>query len=135
MDRFSFLNTVHTGFIEDLYQKYLENPDEVEPSWRSFFQGYDLANSDFSLEAEEDGEVEIPEQVYKEFKVIELINGYRTRGHLFTKTTTLRNRRTYRTTIELDNFVLGKEDLYRVFNAGIILGLPPSSLKVIIGHL
>jgi 2-oxoglutarate dehydrogenase E1 component len=135
MDRFSFLNTVHTGFIEDLYQKYLENPDEVEPSWRSFFQGYDLANSDFSLEGEENEEVEIPEQVYKEFKVIELINGYRTRGHLFTKTNPVRNRRTYRPTLDLENFGLGAEDLDRVFNAGSILGLPPSSLKVIIGHL
>ena len=102
MDRFSFLNTVHTGFIEDLYQKYLENPDEVEPSWRSFFQGYDLANSDFSLEGEEEPEMEIPEQVYKEFKVIELINGYRTRGHLFTKTNPVRNRRTYRPTLDLE---------------------------------
>ena len=135
MDRFSFLNTVHTGFIEDLYQKYLENPDEVEPSWRSFFQGYDLANSDFSLDGDEESAAEIPEQVYKEFKVIELINGYRTRGHLFTKTNPVRNRRTYRPTLELDNFGLGKEDLDRVFNAGSILGLPPSSLKVIIGHL
>lgn len=135
MDRFSFLNTVHTGFIEDLYQKYLENPDEVEPSWRSFFQGYDLANSDFSLEGEEDSQVEIPEQVYKEFKVIELINGYRTRGHLFTKTNPVRNRRAYRPTLELENFGLGNEDLDRVFNAGSILGLPPSSLKVIIIHL
>ena len=73
MDKFSFLNTMHSGFIEDLYRKYLKDPDAVEPSWRSFFQGYDLANSDYSLEGE-DTEVEIPQQVYKEFKVIELIN-------------------------------------------------------------
>ena len=70
MDRFSFLNTVHTGFIEELYQQYLKNPDTVEPSWKSFFQGYDLANSDYSLEPDE-VDVEIPQQVYKEFKVIE----------------------------------------------------------------
>ena len=69
MDRFSFLNTVHTGFIEDLYQQYLKNPDDVEPSWKSFFQGYDLANSDYSLEPDVI-DVEIPQQVYKEFKVI-----------------------------------------------------------------
>jgi 2-oxoglutarate dehydrogenase E1 component len=135
MDRFSFLNTVHTGFIEDLYQKYLEDPDAVEPSWRSFFQGYDLANSDFSLDGEEETEVEIPEQVYKEFKVIELINGYRTRGHLFTKTNPVRNRRTYRPTLELSNFGLSEQDLSRVFNAGSILGLPPSTLEVIVHHL
>ena len=41
MDKFSFLNAAHTGYIADLYDKYLQNPDIVEPSWRSFFQGYD----------------------------------------------------------------------------------------------
>ena len=29
--------------------------------------------------------VEIPQEVRKEFLVVDLINGYRTRGHLFTK--------------------------------------------------
>ncbi len=134
MDRFSFLNTVHTGFIEELYQQYLKNPDAVEPSWKSFFQGYDLANSDYSLEADKEV-VEIPQQVYKEFKVIELINGYRTRGHLFTKTNPVRNRRQYTPTLELDNFGLGKDDLNTVFNAGSILGLPPTKLSEIVNHL
>ncbi|MGI9531076.1 2-oxoglutarate dehydrogenase E1 component [Lutimonas sp.] len=134
MDRFSFLNTVHTGFIEELYQQYLKNPDSVEPSWKSFFQGYDLANSDYSLEDEE-VDVEIPQQVYKEFKVIELINGYRTRGHLFTKTNPVRNRRQYSPTLDLDNFGLGNEDLNTIFNAGSILGLPPSKLSDIVRHL
>ena len=49
MDKFSFLNAAHTGFIADLYDKYLINPDSIEPSWRSFFQGYDLANENYSL--------------------------------------------------------------------------------------
>ena len=132
MDRFSFLNTVHTGFIEELYEQYQKEPDSVEPSWRSFFQGYDLANSDYSFEEEE---VEIPQQVYKEFMVIELINGYRTRGHLFTKTNPVRNRRKYSPTLDIANFGLGKEDLDSVFNAGSILGLPPTKLSVIIEHL
>ena len=120
MDRFSFLNTVHTGFIEDLYQQYQNNPDAVEPSWKSFFQGYDLANSDYSLE---------PDTIDVE---IELINGYRTRGHLFTKTNPVRNRRTYSPTLELQNFGLDKTDLDTVFNAGSILGLQPTSLSEII---
>jgi len=46
MDKFSFLNTVHTEQIVEMYEQYLKDPDVVEPSWRSFFHGYDLANSD-----------------------------------------------------------------------------------------
>ncbi len=135
MDRFSFLNTVHTEFIADLYEQYLKTPDAVEPSWRSFFQGYDLANTDFSIDGEENSDVEIPQQVYKEFKVIELINGYRTRGHLFTKTNPVRSRRTYTPTLNIENFGLSTKDLQSVFNAGSILGLPPTTLKEIINHL
>ena len=135
MDRFSFLNTLHTGFIEEMYEKYLKDPDAVEASWRSFFQGYDLANSDYSPELGEEEGKEIPEQVYKEFKVIELINGYRTRGHLFTKTNPVRSRRTYRPTLDLENFGLTEDDLHRVFNAGSILGLQPCTLEVILEHL
>ena len=44
MDRFSFLNAAHTAFFADLYDQYLQNPDSVEPSWKSFFQGFDFAN-------------------------------------------------------------------------------------------
>lgn len=134
MDKFSFLNTVHSGFIEELYEQYLKDPDSVESSWRIFFQGYDLAQTDYELGAE-DMEVEVPNQVYKEFKVIDLINGYRTRGHLFTKTNPVRSRRTYNPSLEIENFGLEKEDLNTVFNAGKILGLPPSTLNVIVGHL
>ncbi len=135
MDRFSFLNTVHTEFIADLYEQYQKNPDTVEPSWKSFFQGYDLANSDYSLDGGESDDAEIPQQVYKEFKVIELINGYRTRGHLFTKTNPVRTRRTYSPTLAIENFGLSEEDLDLVFNAGKILGLKPTTLKEIVNHL
>ncbi|WP_299681354.1 2-oxoglutarate dehydrogenase E1 component [uncultured Tenacibaculum sp.] len=133
MDKFSFLNAAHIGFISELYEQYQKNPDAVEPSWRSFFQGYDLANENYSLTDEE--EIEIPEEVRKEFLVIDLINGYRTRGHLFTKTNPVRERRKYTPTLDLANFGLTDQDLTTVFNAGQILGIGPQTLSVIVKHL
>jgi 2-oxoglutarate dehydrogenase E1 component len=135
MDRFSFLNAAHTGFIEDLYHKYLVDPDAVEPSWRSFFQGYDLANSDYSLNGEEQLAVEIPGHVHKEFQVIELMNGYRSRGHLFTKTNPVRERRKYKPTLAIENFGLTKDDLDTIFDAGEVLGIGSMTLKEIVAHL
>ncbi len=134
MDKFSFLNAAHTGFIEDLYQKYVQFPDAVEPSWRSFFQGYDLANSNFSL-SKENTTTLIPEQVRKEFQVIEMINAYRTRGHLFTKTNPVRERRQYEPTLALENFGLSDVDLNTNFEAGEILGLGNQNLREIVRHL
>ena len=135
MDKFSFLNAAHTGFIADLYDQYLSNPDSVEPSWRSFFQGYDLANENYSLTDDEEISVEIPEEVRKEFLVVDLIDGYRTRGHLFTETNPVRERRKYSPTLDIENFGLSKKDLDTVFNAGDILGMGASTLSEIISHL
>ncbi len=134
MDKFSFLNAVHTGFIADLYDKYLVNPDSVEPSWRSFFQGYDLANENYSLTDDEEV-LEIPEEVHKEFLVVDLINGYRTRGHLFTKTNPVRDRRQYKPTLAIENFGLSENDLDIEFSAGELLGLGKTSLANIIENL
>ncbi len=134
MDKFSFLNAVHSGFIADLYDQYLINPDVVEPSWRSFFQGYDLANENYDINGEEIS-VEVPEQVQKEFNVLDLINGYRTRGHLFTKTNPVRERRGYTPTLAIENFGLSNADLNSNFDAGGVLGLGNTSLQNIIQHL
>ncbi len=135
MDKFSFLNAAHTGFIADLYEQYLTNPDAVEPSWRSFFQGYDLANENYSLTDDDEITSEIPEGVRKEFLVIDLINGYRTRGHLFTKTNPVRERRKYSPDLSIGTFGLSPTDLTTVFSAGDILGIGPKTLADIINHL
>ena len=136
MDNFSFLNAAHSGFFAELYEQYLKDPDSLEPSWKAFFQGYDFANSDFLKgEIVEGVSPQIPDDLQKEFKVINLINGYRSRGHLFTKTNPVRDRRTYLPTLSIENFGLDKDDLYNVFNAGEIIGLGPQPLSVIIAHL
>ena len=136
MDNFSFLNAAHSGFFAELYEQYLKDPDSLEPSWKAFFQGYDFANSDFLKgEIVEGVSPQIPDDLQKEFKVINLINGYRSRGHLFTKTNPVRDRRTYLPTLSIENFGLDKDDLDNVFNAGEIIGLGPQPLSIIIAHL
>ena len=139
MDNYSFLNAAHTAYFAELYDQYLQHPDSVEPSWRAFFQGFD-----FGLESNgttqlittpESQEVEVPEDLQKEFRVVKLIDAYRSRGHLFTKTNPVRDRRKYTPTLDIENFGLSPADLSTVFNAGEIMGIGPSSLKVIIEHL
>lgn len=141
MDKFSFLNAASTAYFAELYDQYLQYPDSVEPSWRAFFQGFDFGmetsqNGEVVVESSQTGEaVEIPEPVIKEFQVVKLIEGYRTRGHLFTKTNPVRERRKYTPTLAIENFGLEKKDLERTFNAGEILGIGPTSLEKIIIHL
>ncbi len=142
MDKYSFLNAANTAFFADLYDQYLQSPDSVEPSWRAFFQGFDfgLENSNGSGETvyveKESGETTtVPESVQKEFQVVRLIDGYRTRGHLFTKTNPVRDRRKYSPSLALENFGLSQGDLNTVFNAGEIIDIGPNTLSNIIVHL
>lgn len=141
MDRFSFLGGVHASFIDDLYEKYLKYPDSLEPSWRAFFQGYDFARESYGDEQLDfQGGVcippEVPEKIEREFRVIELINGYRSRGHLFTQTNPVRDRRKYSPTLDIENFGLSKEDLDETFEAAREVGLEGSkTLREIIDHL
>ena len=134
MDKYSFLNAAHTGYFAQLYDQYLQQPDSVEPSWRAFFQGFDFGVEN-SNGAVYDTTSEVPEHLQREFKVVQLIDAYRKRGHLFTKTNPVRDRRTYTPNLAIENFGLTKADLNEVFNAGETMGIGPSTLTKIIEHL
>ena len=129
LDQFSFLNSIDIDYIDELHQRYLVDKKLVEPSWQSFFDGYEF--SKFNYEQVD----QIPINVLKEFRVINLINSYRSRGHLFTKTNPVRDRRKYNPTLEIKNFGLDNEDLLTVFQASEQVALDPCTLNDIIIHL
>ncbi len=145
MDRFSFLNAAHAEFFAQLYDQYLENPDSVEPSWRSFFQGFDFGMTTYNEEnagapfanvaSVSPDTSSVSEKLQKEFNVIKLIDAYRSRGHLFTRTNPVHNRRTYSPTLDIENFGLSKADLSTVFDAAKVIKIAPCSLADILGHL
>ena len=135
MDKYSFLNAAHTGHFAQMYDQYLQQPDSVEASWRAFFQGFDFGVENNQEGFDSETISEIPEHLQKEFQVVQLIDGYRKRGHLFTKTNPVRDRRTYTPNLSIENFRLSSEDLNSVFNAGDIMGIGPSTLTIIIEHL
>jgi 2-oxoglutarate dehydrogenase E1 component len=144
MDRFSFLNAAHTQFFADLYEQYTQNPDSVEPSWRAFFQGFDFGMETYNEEnvgqqivtyVTTSDNSQASEKLQKEFNVLKLIEGYRTRGHLFTETNPVRDRRTYEPNLDLVNFGLSDADLNTVFDAAKVLGHQPKTLKEIVSHL
>ena len=147
MDRFSFLNAAHSQLIEDLYQQYKKYPDSLEPSWKAFFQGFEFAQEDYGDQdsssasvvqyaAQTENSKEISENVKKEFKVLNLIDAYRSRGHMFTNTNPIRERRHYEPTLDIENFGLTKEDLNQTFNSATEIGIETAAtLKQIIARL
>lgn len=125
----SFLTNADPVAIDNLYQQYQANADSVDFGWRKFFEGFDLGTQKF-----ESGDA-ISEDALKEIHVMNLIQGYRQRGHLFSKTNPLRQRRQYTPTLDIQNFGLETADLEKTFNAGHEVGKGPAKLKDIIALL
>jgi 2-oxoglutarate dehydrogenase E1 component len=117
-----------------MYDQYWESPDSLEPSWKAFFQGFDFGLESANITVEEKT-FAVPENIKKEFQVINLIDAYRKRGHLFTVTNPVRERRKYLPTLDIENFGLENSDLELVFSAGEIVGIGADKLKNIIDHL
>ena len=71
----SFATGTNAPYIEDLYKEYIKDPESLDPSWRAFFAGYELAasspvSSDSGVEGRLNARVEA------------MINAYRRLGHL-----------------------------------------------------
>ncbi|MBL7983556.1 MAG: 2-oxoglutarate dehydrogenase E1 component [Flavobacteriales bacterium] len=141
MDKYSYLSNVDSAWLDDLYQQYLKDPASVETGWARFFEGFEFAQSlDEPLDGQVAGAAARPapggnERFEKEFKVLDLINAYRQRGHLFTRTNPVRDRRKYTPTLALEHFGLNDGDLDTVFSAGNEVGIGPSRLRDIVALL
>ncbi len=129
MDKHSYLSNGDVAALEALYQQYKSNNDAVDFGWKKFFEGYELAQTNF-----QDGDA-IPENVSKEFKVLKLIDDYRSRGHLFTKTNPVRERRKYSPNLDIENYGLSDSDLGTTFQAGDEVGLGSATLQDIVADL
>jgi len=130
MDKVSYVGNADVNAIDHLYKMYRQNPESVDVGWQKFFEGFDFAQINYGDSSE------IPENVHKEFKVLNLINGYRVRGHLFTKTNPVHERRKYSPTLSLENFGLEESDLDTIFQSGKEMGLgEQSTLREIVADL
>ena len=136
MDKFSEVGNQEIAVVEELYQEYLKNPDTIDISWQNFFKGFELARTKFQNKTSLSSSMKGSESnLDKEFAILELINAYRLRGHLFTRTNPVRERRKYSPTLTLANFGLSDADLETVFQAGNNIGIGPARLRDIIAHM
>ena len=128
MDKFSYLGNSDVNAIEELYKSYQRDPESVDQEWQGFFAGFDFFQKNYESES-------VSHETLKEFRVLNLINGYRSRGHLFTLTNPVRERRKYSPTLDLENFGLENADLESEFQAGVEIGIGKAKLKDIVAHL
>jgi 2-oxoglutarate dehydrogenase E1 component len=173
---------INAGFVEEQYLRFLENPQLVDKTWRSYFEAMGDGGSDAKTSvqtrgnergsgpltretrgslgngnghgapapaaaspgaggARGEGAVELhvatgSVAAYAQSQVANLVNTYRSRGHLYANINPLRNPPEAADELSLARFGLSEADLDRPFSTGDLLGQPPTlKLREIIATL
>lgn len=137
---------INAGFIEEQYLRYLDNPQLVDPSWRDFFAAQGIGQKNgaqaggSSKEASGNGtQFHVATHTvaaYAQSQVANLVNQYRSRGHLYADINPLSEPPTAREDLSLARFGLTEADLDRPFSTGDLQGQPATlKLREIIGIL
>jgi 2-oxoglutarate dehydrogenase E1 component len=138
MKDFSFVTNSHPAYIESLYQDYRKDPGAVDPEWGKFFEGFDFAVNNVNGKAGASGANGSPvsaDQLTKELNVYRLIQAYRTKGHLISKTNPIRERKDRQANLDISFYGLTNEDLNKEFYTGEVLGLGKTTLQKILDRV
>lgn len=144
--RYSYLKSVNADYIDEVYTRYLESPDSVEESWRSFFEGIEFGAENYSgtptpaaagSPAGNGGSLSAlsVEQLENEGRVAKLIQAYRESGTNVADINPLHPPATSHAFLDLARFSLSEKDLDKSFNAGKLVGLGTAKLRDIIAFL
>src|SRR5687768_10301110 len=123
----TYISNAHPAYIESLYNDFKQNPKAVDEEWKRFFEGFDLAVSQHTT----NGTTVSPD----ELKVWSLIDAYRSRAHLVSKTNPIRERIDRKANIDLTYFGLTEAHLKKTFISGKELGLKNPTLENILAFL
>jgi 2-oxoglutarate dehydrogenase E1 component len=133
MKDYSYVYNAHPSYIESMYKNYQQDPSSVDDGWRIFFDGFEFSGNGHS---DTDGQQNLSANLSeKEFGVMSIIYGFRTRGHLLSTTNPLKPRKDRKPHLDLADHRLTEEDLNKVFLAGSEIGLKNATLAQILDRL
>src|SRR5262249_54047109 len=121
----SFATRWNQGALEDAYQRWRNDPNSVDESWRLFFEGFELGTSRSVTTAD----------ACAQMGIVRLINAYRELGHFIARLDPLSDARLTHPHLELSEFGLRDTDLNRVFDTSPFRGLPQATLRELLGAL
>lgn len=155
IDKSSFLFAANSGFVEDLYLKYIENPESLDQDWRNFFEKLgdnELAALKATVGASwlpRKNKVILPPEISKTPAKTErsekssatnidlLISDYRAFGHFLTNLDPLglEKKKDY-IKLDLARFGLNEADLSKEVNVGAkTLGFEKATIAQVIDKL
>jgi 2-oxoglutarate dehydrogenase E1 component len=119
LNKFSYLKSENVEYIDEQFNRYLEDPTSIDDTWRCFFEGLELGTTELGTEP----------------KVGELIQAYRELGRFLANINPLNPPPSSHPLLELSSFGLSAADLSKTFMAGKLVGIGPAKLSEILDFL
>lgn len=138
MEPFDFVSRANADYIDRLYQQYQTDPRSLEPQWRAFFAGFDMAGGRSELFGSDDAKpapAETAEGVPLHLEIADLVHSYRELGHFVAKLDPLGHHRPNHPLLELSEFGLSLKDLPRHVGRGGFLGAADGTLQDLLDKL
>ena len=132
MNPVSVSERANAGLIEEYHQRWLDNPDSVDPTWRAFFQGFTLGSNGHAPTSAPAGAVI---DSVKQAGVYYLISAYRSIGHIQAHLDPLNAPPLPSPKLTLAQFRLSEADLDTVFDVGNFVGGGQMKLRDIVTTL
>ena len=132
MKDYSYVFNAHPSFIEEMYKKYESDAQSVDAGWRLFFEGFEFGDAKAVVNGNGKLNGAAITNAEKEFGVLSIIHGFRSRGHLLSTTNPIRERRDRKPHLTLSDYKLEDSDLNVKFKAGREVGLENGTLSEII---
>ncbi|MBV9124554.1 MAG: 2-oxoglutarate dehydrogenase E1 component [Planctomycetes bacterium] len=121
----SFATRWNLTAIEEQYQRWQQDPQAVDETWRVFFEGFELGGTRPAA----------PLDTGSQIGLVRLIDAYRDLGHFLAKLDPLSEARSSLPLLELSEFGFGEADLDRTFDTSHFLGLPRATLRELLDAL
>ena len=112
--------------VEAAYQRWRQDPESVDESWRFFFEGFELGTTRPAAQASDGG---------GQTSIVRLIYAYRDLGHFLAHLDPLSNPRSSYPLLELAEFGFSEADLDRTFDTGTFIGLQRATLRELLAAL
>ncbi|MGI8785176.1 MAG: 2-oxoglutarate dehydrogenase E1 component [Acidobacteriota bacterium] len=110
----------NAAYVEELYERYLQDSESVDPSWRHFFQGMEFGRSDSA-----------PGQPAHDRRIFNLTRAYREWGHLAAQLDPLGDNLAEHQRLRVTEFGFSEGDLEKSFPTPRLMGPPRAKLREI----
>jgi 2-oxoglutarate dehydrogenase E1 component len=135
MKSLAVANRWNADLIDEKYAQWRDAPDSLEPSWKAFFEGFDLGASSTNGSAAGTGAADSGKHSIKQARFTGAIYAYRSIGHTQANINPLLKEHPRNPRLELDRLGFDKQDLDEVFWTGNFLDGTRLSVRELLQRL